>query len=609
MSRFELTFLPDERTVYAEEGYNLLQLADNTGTEFETACGGLGICGKCKIKVLGGKVSPPSEEEFKLLTDSEIAQGIRLACQTKVLGPVKIMLFGDSVRKKCRIVEDGYSVSDTPYDCLIKKKYLEPSKLSRSDTSFVEEIEETLGVRFSKDFPLHFLSQLALALKENKVEMTAVIHQDEVIGVEPGDTRDKSYGIAVDIGTTTVVVSLVNLKDAQEIGVTSELNPQKKYGLDVLSRITRSNESQESLVSLQNLIIGAINGMIEKLCAQFSTDRESIYEAVVSGNPTMLHLFLGVSPYSIGRSPYEPVFRKGLTVKAYELGVDISNFGMVYCLPSVSGYIGADIVAGVIATGFYKERAPSLFIDLGTNGEIVLHHNNKTIACSCAAGPALEGMNISCGMIASEGAIEMVEFVDDSVKFQTVGNKPPVGICGTGIIDIVAELIKSELVDSSGRFRVDRNLTLAKRLLNENEESRFVLVEASLSANGKEIFISQKDLRQVQLAKGAISSGIKVLLNETGIKWKNISRVFVAGAFGKHLRSESLKKIGIIPEEARDKALFVGNTSKAGAMLCLLSSEKRKEAEEVSKNIQYLELSTYPEYEKLFIKELVFPKV
>ena len=608
MSKFKVTFLPDKRTGYAERNYNLLRLADNTGIELEAACGGLGICGKCRIKVLDGKVSPLSEEELKLLTDSEITQNIRLACRTRVLGPLEITLCGDSVRKKSRIVEDGYSVSDIPYNPLIKKKYLELSKLSRSGASFAEEIEKALCVRFCKDFPLHLLSQLALTLKEKNEGVTAVIHHDEVIGIEPGDTGDKSYGIAVDIGTTTVVVSLVNLKDAHEIGVASVLNPQTKYGLDVLSRIVYSNESQESLISLQNLIISAINGMIERLCAQFCIDRESIYEVVVSGNPTMLHLFLGISPYSIGRSPYKVVFRKGLTVKAHELGMSISNFGMVYCLPSVSGYIGADIVAGAIATDFYKERVPSLFIDLGTNGEIVLHHKSKTIACSCAAGPTWEGMNISCGMIASEGAIEMVELTDGSVKFQAMGDKAPAGICGSGIIDTVAELIKSGFVDSSGRLRkVEENSALTKRLLNENEELRFVLVEASLSANGKEISISQRDIRQVQLAKGAISSGIKVLLDEAGIGWKNISRVFVAGAFGKHLRIESLKRIGIIPEEARDKVLFVGNTSKEGAMLCLLSLEKRKEAEEISENIQYIELSTYPEYEKLFIKELAFP--
>lgn len=440
-----------------------------------------------------------------------------------------------------------------------------------------------------------------LIKKEYSNKYTVIRFKDKIIGRERGNTTSLSYAVAVDIGTTTVVVSLIDMNKQKEIDIASSVNPQNNYGLDVVSRIQKA-KSKNNLLTMQRMVLNTVNKCIGELSQRRKVKKENIYATVVAGNPTMIHLFLGISPRSLGEAPYLPAFFDVALFPAKKLGLNICDFGWIYCLPLVSGYVGADVVAGIIATSSLRKNRTSFLIDLGTNGEIVLFYQGKIIACSCAAGPAFEGANISCGMIAQNGAIESMVFDDNSIKYKTIGNKKPVGICGSGIIEGVAELVRMGMVDSSGRFVESKNLKLNKKLTTKSGEAMFVLTSIV-----PQIYISQKDIRNVQLAKAAISSGIKVLLKEVNLSWQKIDRIYIAGAFGRYSTAESLSRLGIIPLSVKDKVFLVGNTSLSGAVLCLLSSPKISEAEKIAKVVHYVELFTYPGYEKLFVEELLFP--
>jgi uncharacterized 2Fe-2S/4Fe-4S cluster protein (DUF4445 family) len=337
--------------------------------------------------------------------------------------------------------------------------------------------------------------------------------------------------------------------------------------------------------------------------------REYIYEVAVAGNATMMHLFLGVAPSSLGKAPYTAAFTLCLTLPARELGLKIASFGEVYCMPSVSSFIGADIVAGIIATELLDKNERTLFIDIGTNGEIAFQSNGRIFACSCAAGPALEGMNISCGMRAAEGAIERVQ-IDREVEVQTIGGAPAAGLCGSGVIDAVAELLKAGVISSSGRFvklKPGEIRPWENRLQHDGGSPTFVL--ASGNGSHPAVAITQKDIRQVQLAKGAIYSGILVLLRSLDIGFSQIERVYLAGAFGCHVRMDSLARIGLLAEELSNRTTLVGNSAKSGAMVCLLSQEKREEAMRIAKTVEYIELSCYPDFDRLFAGCLAFPDI
>ena len=601
----EVRIEQDPRVFAAVAGQTIYDLAHHAHVRLNAGCGGQGTCGKCKVQVLEGPVSSVSADEAGFLTADEVAQGVRLACLTRILGPAKFRLLHQGKQAKTRILEEGRSIAHA-HDPLIKKEYIRDISGGEEHRSYVDSIEHISGKKFSRENLLAILTNFPDDVRERRPDATLIIDDGKIIGIEPGDTRSAVYGIGIDIGTTTVVAALIDLATGQEVGSVSQLNTQRIHGHDVLSRIQKSRDLPGGVAVLQGLIVKVIDGLITRLTHDKGVARRDIYEIAFAGNATMLHLLLGVSPASIGRAPYTPVFRKGLKFKASALGLDIAPFGLGYCLPSVSGYVGADIVAGVLATGLNKEKEPVLFIDLGTNGEIVLAYDGKMLSCSCAAGPAWEGMNLSCGMIAAEGAIEIVAFSHDAITFQTIDGKPPVGLCGSGIIDVAAALLDAGLVNPSGRFNAGGHAGLSRKFTDTDGDLRFILVEAALSGHGHDIHVSQKDIRQVQLAKGAITSGVEVLLKEAGLDWNGLSKILIAGAFGKHVKVESLEKIGLIPKGSGDKVSFVGNTSKSGAVISLLSSEKRSEAQELAKDIRYVELSTYPGYDKIFLKELAF---
>ncbi len=608
MEKVEVRFLPQNKTVDAIIGSCLMQVAREAYIDIESSCSGKGTCGKCVVQHVDGAAEEPHDDEIKHISAENLAQGMRLACRSKVTASAGYRIV-QGAGKKHRILSEGL-MPQFNLNPNISKEYIELDKPKLEDSlDDVSRIERALGLSLTENLPLSLMQRIPSVLRSSGFKATVVLSDEELVGIEPGDTTSLCYGAAVDIGTTTVVVSLVNLVTGEELAACTMINPQKNYGLDVLSRIQHVREHAGGLDELSRVVRNCIDTLIGDACQEAGVERRNIYEISVAANSTMMHFLLGVDPSGIGKSPYVPSFTRGVNVPARELGIDISPFGSVYCLPSVSAYIGADIVAGILCAELADKDERALFIDIGTNGEIAFSSKEKIQACSCAAGPALEGMNISCGMRAADGAIEKV-FINGDVEIRTIGGKAAVGLCGSGVIDAVGELIKAGVVEPSGRFvklQPGDASPWAHRLQNGAGPASFIL---SAGKNGAgPIAITQKDIRQVQLAKGAILSGILALLSKLGIGMKDIDRVYIAGAFGFHVRMESLARMGVIPAELLDRVSLIGNSSKSGAILCLLSKEKRMEAARIARKIDYTELSCFPNYDKLFTECLSFTRV
>ena len=464
-----------------------------------------------------------------------------------------------------------------------------------------EEIED--GVR---------LSCMTFAKSDLTVQLLQKQLQHKVLttGKMPEFERDENlegYGFAIDIGTTTVVASLVDLATGEELASTSDINAQKHFGLDVLTRITYEFEHPETGVAeLQKAIVDSLNSLMIDACKQAKVNVKHVQKINVAANCTMMHMLLGVDARSIGMAPYEPAFTEAKTLPVKDIGLRGADTAVLYCLPHVSAYIGADIVAGAYVCEMQKSTDNELFIDIGTNGEIVLAKGGKLYSCSCAAGPALEGMNISSGMRAATGAIEEVRIRPTGIEFDTIGRESPEGICGSGILAVIRELILTGIVQKSGAFvkpdKLEQTDWRRKFIRMDGTKRELVMCE------DPEILVTQSDVRQVQMAKGAILSGFMALLQEAGIQMEDLDKVFIAGQFGAHLSVDSLVGSGILPECVQDKLIYVGNSSKTGAYMTLMSEKVKAEIEQLAIEITYLELSNLDNYERLYSECMRFPE-
>ncbi len=608
MNCYKLTIVPAGEIYPLAGKANLLDVIRREGIPLESPCSGKGTCGKCKIQIIAGQVNSPTVEEAEHLADQELEQGIRLSCRVEALGDLEVRL-PEKERKSHRILATGY-VPEAVLEPVIKKQVISVTDPGLGEnTAYLDIIASQLN-----DNLVSLSSKSLRAIAEiisRERTMTAVYNLNTVIGFEAGDTSGESFAVAIDIGTTTVVASLVDLNSGLELGSETALNPQTQYGLDVLSRIEFAGKTPEGLTLLQTVILECLNGLIAGLCRRFKIAAKRIYEVSVAANTTMQHLFLGVDPKGIGQAPYIPVFRNEQYFPASELGLNVSPFAHVYCLPGVSSYIGSDIVAGVLVAEIFNSPKNILFIDIGTNGEMVLVKDGKLSACSCAAGPALEGMNISCGMRASEGAVEGVRINENEVDLKIIDNVLPQGLCGSGIMEAVSEIVRVQLVESSGRLKTREKLIqeskeqFAGLLAQDSAKKRVILY----LENQVEVAVSQSDIRQVQLAKGAILSGFYALLKHLDLELGDLDEVIIAGAFGAHLKVESLIGVGLIPAELEEKVRYIGNSAKTGALLSLISREARSKLEQIAKDIDYFELSVEQGYEKLFAKCLSFSKL
>jgi len=554
-------FFPEDKVVEVERGITILEAAGRAGVAIESPCNGAGTCGKCRVRV--SSVAPGGVRD----TSSPRPHGegreapFLPACRTEVYGDVTVERIDVESHRLTEALKEGESlpVSLNPF---IRKEFLE------------------------------------------KERQTRVYAGETVLAIEEGDTRDRAFGLAVDIGTTTLVASLIDLTTGQELSSTTSLNPQSIHAQDVLSRITRASTC-EGLRMMHASLADELNRMAGEMAAEAGVKKENIYEAVYSGNTCMLHLACGVDPKSLGRYPYEPILRGDEHRSASAVGLAIAPKGLVYLPPIISGFVGADITSGILATGFDAHRGTTLFVDVGTNGEMVLCHQGKLLATSAAAGPAFEGMNISCGMRACVGAIREVA-VDPAgtLTVKTVGNAEAGGICGSGLLDVIAGLVRQGLVTREGRLVRPNGQSVSSPLftrLGERNGSRAFFLTDS-------VYISQKDVRQVQLAKGAMRTGIEFLLKHAEMDASLVDAVLVAGAFGYHSRAQSLVGIGLLPEDFLGKIRLVGNTSRSGAVAYLLNEESRGRMRSVAEKTSVIDLARCPGFDRAFVHSLAFDK-
>ncbi|GAA0737136.1 ASKHA domain-containing protein [Clostridium oceanicum] len=573
-----ITFKNKDVKMEVDKGTKLIDVIRKSGFYIEAPCNGKGKCGKCKV-IATGNLSPKTKEE-ECFTER---LNVRLACMCTVEGDAEVQLIEKNAKSKLKTINEGFSIN-AKLNSRIGK-----TKLDLIDKKRNISYKSSIGFNVNK---LSVLKKIGNIERNKNDELFGIIYDDEVIDIVGGN--EPVLSIAVDIGTTGLSLYLLDLENGQVLKKISDLNPQTEYGGDVLSRITYCMENSDGVEILSKCIRKKINYLIKDLIGN-DYKRENIYEIAIAANNTMLHLFAGVNPNTIAKAPYKPVFSDQLEIKGKEIDIEINDEGKVMLLPSLSSYVGSDIIAGIVAIGFQDKKHPSIFIDIGTNGELAAIYDGKMSASSTAAGPAFEGMNISCGSRAEEGAIDSF-FIDEeyNLKYSTILNVEPKSICGSGLMDVMAALIKSKVVMKSGRFNKKMNDRLKERL----KDKKFYITD--------KVYISQNDIRQMQLAKGAISSGITMLLKEIGASIEDIEEAVIAGAFGYHINGESIKTLGIIPKGFKGEISFVGNSSIEGARLSLLNKDILKTMINIRKDIKLIELSTRDDFQDYFVKSLSF---
>ena len=599
----KIIFKPENRGIYILPGTSILEAAGRAGIIIQSPCGGQGRCGKCKVQITKGDI-PPTSIEKEILTKEDLARGVRLACQGKIISHCVINIPQSSRQFAPQILTRGIQNKEEIKPS-VWKKYIElPKPTLDNPEADLDTIRKVINTNFRID--VYLIRELSAILKKSDYKITCVFSDGELISVEKGDTTGNNYGVAFDIGTTTLVGTLLDLTTGQELALASRVNPQVPYGEDVISRIDLTIQAQDGLDRLCKKITGEMNDMVSQLVDESGIDRENIYKITIAGNSTMQHILLRTAPGSLSRIPFNLVIREAVEVKAKKIRLDINADGSVYILPCIAGFVGGDTVACILATQLYREDEVKLIIDIGTNGEIVLGNSKNLLAASTAAGPAFEGGRISRGMRATIGAVEKV-IINEDIEYNVIGNVAPLGICGTGLIDSVAELLRVDVIDTLGRIvsplEYKGNEKIRKRIVETEKGNDFLLVD------GKDtIFITQKDVRELQLAKAAIAAGIKTLQKELGITDEDISEVYLAGAFGNFIRRRNAKRIGLIPNIPSEKITFIGNASSSGARLVLLSQVKEREAEKISRGTHYVELSTKGDFNDNFMNEMVFPE-
>jgi uncharacterized 2Fe-2S/4Fe-4S cluster protein (DUF4445 family) len=610
--KLKVTFRPKEAVTRVPPGTTLFHAAAWLGQPVESTCGGRGTCGKCKVQVQDGS-SPITPADLQHIGTSDLEAGWRLSCQAEVRCDITVRVPRLMTKPKVATFGVGRPVL---LDANVHKIHvvLEPPELhdQRSDVQRLKDALRAQGFAMSVD--LAVLRTLPGALREAEFDVTAVLCGETLLGVEPGDTGREAYGVAFDLGTTTIVGTLLDLTTGEARGVESELNAQAIHGGDVLTRISHTMSRPEGLEELQRLAAFAINGIIEKLSAQTKIPLDRIYEMTVAGNATMLHLLMGIDPEPISVAPFIPTLDDGVSLTAADLGIRIHPRGQIYLFPDIGAYVGGDIVAGLLATALPRSGELRLFVDVGTNGEIALGWDSRTVCTAAPAGPAFEGAEISCGMRATTGAIEGVRITEDAVELETIGDARPQGLCGSGLIDAVAQLYGRGLVDATGRMRSADEVrgripeSLTSRLLTLDGVRVFVLATEK-ETGGKPVLFSQKDIRQMQFAKGSIATGIQVLMNTMGVGPEDLHEILLAGAFGSYIHPESARVIGLVPAVPLNRIRAIGNAAGEGAKIALLSYREREAAEAMPSRVEYLELSGRVDFNEIFMQALGFPSL
>jgi len=602
----EVVFQPEGKHVRVKAGSSVLESARLAGVDLTSICGGKGECGKCKALIENMEsVSPPTEIEKEILTSEELSQGYRLACRTLIRDSLIIRIPEESRTGKQRLQVEGI---ETPVklEPLIRKYFIKLPKPTLQDArSDFDRLTEGLRKKYGfRDTEIRYevVRRLPSILRDANWEITATVWDDkEIVNVEPGDTTKRIFGYAVDIGTTKLAGYLLNLSTGKVEAAGSLMNPQIPYGEDVITRIAYKDHKE-----LQRVVVEGINQILKDLCNRVGVDLNEVYEVTAVGNTAMHHLFFNINPKYVALSPYTPVIREGIDVNAEEVGVKINSNGNVHALPVIAGFVGADCVAVILATEIYKKEELCMAMDIGTNTEVVLGDKDRMLACSCASGPAFEGAHIKHGMRAASGAIEKVTIDPENleVRYKTIDDIKPCGICGSAIVDIPAEMLKTGIIDVAGKM----NRALDSPRLREKEGIvEFVLAWEKETSTGGDIVITQKDLREIQLAKAAMHTGAATLMKEAGVTEDDIDVVFIAGAFGSYIDRENARIIGMYPEVPIKKVKVVGNAAGTGARMALASKTTRKTAEEISRKVKYVELAAEPDFRRELMNSYFMP--
>ncbi len=600
-----VTFQPDGLRAQVSLGVTLLEAANQAGVYVNQICGGHQSCGKCRLIVTRGQVDSP---EVGLLTEKERRRGYVLACATQVTGDVTVMVPEESRLGEAQILlgrADRHLTAEQldrarkllfPFEPLVVKQYLQLDPPTVENNLADHErlyhgIRRALGTEMPMQTGYRILKSLPHVLRQSGFKVTTTIgHRAgvlEVMLVEPGNTSRRNFGVAVDVGTTTVVVHLVDLTTGESLAAEATYNSQMRYGEDYIQRIIYAEE-HDAFSEMQELIVSDINGLIEQVAASAGVRVEDIFAAMCAGNTAMLHFLFGLDPTRIRRDPYIPSANFVPPLRAREVGVRINERGLLFSMPSVAAYIGGDITAGVLATRLYDRQDLGLFIDIGTNGEVVLGSRDWLAAASCSAGPAFEGSGVEHGMRAASGAIQKLEVTPNlEVHYHTIGEKPPRGLCGSGLLDAIAELFLVGAIDRRGKISPDVDGRRVREIVGGRE---FVLVPGEETVTGEDITLNDHDIANLLRSKAAVYAAISVLTESMDLTPDAIQRVFLAGGFGNYLDPHKAVLIGMLPDVTRDRVEFAGNTSLAGAKTALLSRTAYAKAHEIARQITYFDL-------------------
>ena len=580
-----------EKIITVPSGVSAFDAASWNGIAIDSTCGGYGTCKKCKIQITDGSVEP-SKLDFRAFSQEEIQSGWRLACMVRSTKDLAIDVPPLTTRPKAATVGVGRQIILRPG---IQKRYVELTEPTLSDQrtdivrllDAIEDIEPT--------YSLDILRELPTVLRKNNFKVTAVFADQELIAIEGGDTTDIRFGIAFDLGTTTVVATLIDLNTGAPASVKSMLNKQQPFGADVITRISATMMDPEGLTKLRALAQETLAQLTREVCEEADINPENVYEVALAGNATMTQLILGIDPEPLGVAPFIMATADYQPVEATELGLSIHPRGKAIILPSLGAYVGGDIVAGALASGMDRDKRLRLFIDVGTNCEIILGNGEKILATAAPAGPAFEAASIKCGVRAAAGAIETVKVVDGKLEIGTIDDAPAIGICGSGLVDAVACLVQIGVLDASGKF----NQVADPNLVERDGEKIYMLTE--------DVFLSQRDVRELQFAKAAIATGWALLAEEFGIEDKDIQQVLLAGSFGSYLSPASAVKIGLVPKISVLRIVSAGNVAGEGAKMALLSTQERHGAMTLLDEIKYVELSDREDFNDKFVERLAFP--
>jgi uncharacterized 2Fe-2S/4Fe-4S cluster protein (DUF4445 family) len=593
---YRIEFEPVGKAAACPAGESFMDAARRVGLEITSICGGKGTCHRCKVQIVSGRVSPATEDEAQALSPREIADGYRLACQARPLTDCRVRVPTESMSAPVRVQVESLECAVAPdppvraYDLDLASMFL--ADASADAEALLEMVidQHHIDCRTIDPEAVRQLSQEAPRPRN----VRASVRGGEVVAFGPSPSAQ--LGLAFDIGTTKIAGYLVDLDRGATLAARGVMNPQEAYGEDIITRVVNARESASHRRRLQQVVIKSLNELAGSLCGEAGAKPEDVVEAVLVGNTAMHHLALHLPIEQLLRPPFVPATTGALDIKARDLGLSIAPGAYAHFLPNVAGFVGADHVAMLLATQSLWTGKVALAIDIGTNTEVSIIARGQIACVSCASGPAFEGGHIKHGMMAGPGAIERLSFAKDKVEYQTVGGTPPTGICGSGIIDAVAHLYSSGVVDASGRMQEHPRVRVT------DGQREFVLVSEEERGVAPAITITQHDVREIQLAKAAIRTGIQVLLQAKGVAETDVEQVILAGAFGTYLDLASAMAIGMLPHLPLDRFRQVGNAAGGGARMALVSKVQRREAEDLAGRIEYVELATVPRFMQIFAR-------